>query len=108
MNSLKISSALRQSRLILKTRRTAMAVVAACAMIAATIFFQQFDFTKKTAAAALRQDNPNSQDGLWVRTDEGQIQLRQQQPQLQPGTFRVFRLNQELLKDKLRTAPMES
>ncbi|MGH9768248.1 MAG: reprolysin-like metallopeptidase, partial [Blastocatellia bacterium] len=62
----------------------------------------------RLATAASKQDGQNSPDGLWERIEDTQSLLRQNQAQIQPESFRVFRLNRELLRGKLGGAPLES
>jgi uncharacterized repeat protein (TIGR01451 family) len=105
------STSFRRCRLILKTRKRVLFIVSVSAVLLTALLAQYAGLARLAAAASGKlggQDTPISPDGLWARIDQTQTSQRQNQLQLQPDNFRSFRLNRDLLKQKLGVAPLES
>ncbi len=107
MKTPKVSSAFRQCRLILESKKRVLFIAALGAAFFVTIFTQHTNFIRPTVAASAQHGGRNSSDGLWERVEENQLRARQGQVRALPDSFRAFRLNQELLKRRLGSAPRE-
>lgn len=109
MNGPKISSVLRQCCLILRANRRICFVVSLCALFLASALMRQPH--QAGAVSRVRQDNQRSRDGLWERAEENELRARQSQGQDQrqnlPERYAAFRLNRNLLNQRLTAAPME-